>query len=72
MTVSALEHKKAKEDYLKLRQQFVVASQLYRTHIDTIRRDHPTLRIDIDKNLSDLLSSERVTIDRIDGGVVFM
>lgn len=49
-----------------------MASQLYRTHIDTIRRDHPTLRIDIDKNLSDLLSSERVTIDRIDGGVVFM
>ena len=72
MTVSALEHKKSKEDYSKLRQQFVVASQLYRTHIDTIRRDHPSLRIDIDKNLSDLLSSERVTIDRIDGGVVFM
>lgn len=30
------------------------------------------MRIDIDRNLNDLLSSERVTIDRIEGGVVFM
>lgn len=49
-----------------------MASQLYRTHIDSIRREHPGLRIDIDKNLIDLLTSERVTIDRIEGGVVFM
>lgn len=72
LTINTLESRKAKEDYAKLRQQFAVASQLYRSHIERIKMENPNLRIDIDKNLMDLLSSERVTIDRIDGGVVFM
>ena len=71
-TISTLEAIKAKESHAKLRQQFAVASQLYKGHIDRIMRENPGLRIDVDKNLIDLLSSERVSIDRIDGGVVFM
>lgn len=72
MTVSAIDVRKAKEDYAKLRQQFAVGAQLYRSQIERLKRENPNLRIDVDKNLLDLLSSERVTIDRIDGGVVFM
>lgn len=69
---ASLESKKAIESYNKVKVKLNTAVGLYRTQIEKIKRQNPTLRIEVDKNLVDLLENDRVTVDRIDGGTVFM
>ena len=69
---TTLESRRSIDSYNKLKEKFNVAVNLYRSQIDRFGRDNPSLRVETDKNLIDLLENDRVTVDRIDGGVVFM
>ena len=40
--------------------------------MERLRRENPGLRIELDNNFLDLLGNDKVTVERIDGGTVFM
>lgn len=45
---------------------------LYKAQMERLRRENPGLRIELDNNFLDLLGNDKVAVERIDGGTVFM
>jgi hypothetical protein len=68
----SLDTKKSLENYNKIKVKLNTAVALYRAQIEKIKRENPGLRIDVDKNLIDLIENDRVAVDRVEGGTVFM
>lgn len=67
-----LESKKSLENYNNIKLKLNTAMGLYRAQIERLRRENPGLRIELDNNFLDLLGNDKVTVERIDGGTVFM
>jgi len=66
----ALDKQKIEEKYNKVRLQFGVAAGLYKTAVDKLKQSNPSLRIDVDRGLFDLLQAENINVERVEGGLI--
>ena len=72
LTSQVLERKKLTEDYERIKAQFGVAAGMYKLAIDKLKQQNPSLRIEVDRGLFDLLQNERINVERVDGGVIHL
>ena len=70
LTSQVIERKKLSDDYDRLKAQFGVAAGMYKVAIDKLKQQNPSLRIEVDRELFDLMQNERINVERVEGGVV--
>ena len=56
----AAERTLLEEDHKRLKHNFELAAGLYQAALETLRRDNPGIRIQLDSRLFDILRQERV------------
>jgi hypothetical protein len=61
LTNTTLEYRKLQENYDRIRAQFGVAAGMY-----------PSLRIEVDRNLFDMMQNERINVERVEGGIIHL
>jgi len=69
---TATERTIVEQDYKRLKENFEIASGLYQSEIEKIRKEHPNIRLQIDNRLFDILRQERVEAYKASSGVVFV
>ena len=60
------------DDYVRLKEQFGVAVGLFQGFIDRLKRENPSLRIDIDAKVFDILKDHKIAIFKTAGDIVHL
>ena len=69
---TSIERRKMEDDYIRIKDQFGVAAGIFQSQIDKLKRENPTLRIDVDSKIFDILKEQKVSIIRTGGDVVHL
>jgi hypothetical protein len=69
---TSIERRKIEDDYIRIRDQFGVAAGIFQSQIDKLKRENPTLRIDVDSKIFDILKEQKVSVIRTGGDVVHL
>jgi hypothetical protein len=70
LTNTTLEYRKLQESHERIRSQFGVAAGMYKNAIDKLKQANPSLRIEVERNLFDLMQNEKINIERVEGGII--
>jgi hypothetical protein len=69
---TAIERRKMEDDYLRIRDQFGVAAGIFQSQIDKLKRENPSLRVDVDSKVFDILRDQKVSVIKTGGDVVHL
>jgi hypothetical protein len=69
---TSLNRWKMEQDYLRLKEQFQAAVSIYQNQIDKIRKDNPSMRIDVDTRLFEMLKEQKLSVFKLAGDIVHL
>lgn len=68
----SIARRKIEDDYNRLKEQFGVSVGYFQAFIDRLRRDNPSLRIDVDPRVFDVLKDHKIAIFKTAGDIVHL
>ena len=67
-----MQHQLIEEKHQQLRQNFAIAGGIYIANLNQLKKDHPSIQINFDNNLFDILQKENVKSYQVDNGAIFI
>lgn len=69
---TAIQRRKMEEDYTRLRDQFGVAVGIFQAQINKIKQDSPSMRLDVDSKIFEILKDQRIQVYKTAGDIVHL
>ena len=60
------------EDYLRLKEQFGVAVGILQGQIDRIKKENPSMRVDVDPRIFEILRDQKISVFKTAGDIVHL
>ena len=70
--VQTMERRKIEDDYIRLKDQFGAAVGILQGQIDKVKRENPSLRLDVDSKIFDILRDHKVEVYKTAGDIVHL
>lgn len=68
----AISRRQLSDDYTRLKDQFGVAVGIFQTMIEKLKRENPSLRIDIDAKVFEILRDHKISVFKTAGDIVHL
>ena len=68
----AISRRKMEDDYIRLKDQFGAAVGIFQGTIEKLKKDSPSLRIDIDQRVFDILKDHKISVYKTAGDIVHL
>ena len=69
---TAIRRRKMEDDYDRIKDQFGVCVGIFQAQIDRIKRENPSIRIDTDPKIFEILKDQRVHVYKTEGDIVHL
>lgn len=63
---------KAEEDLKRLKENFAAAATIYQQGVEQLKIDNPNIRINMERNIFDILQREKVQAFKTEKGAIFV
>ncbi len=68
----AIARRQISDDYTRLKDQFGVAVGIFQAMIERLKRENPTLRLDIDPKIFEILRDHKISVFKTGGDIVHL
>ena len=68
----SIERRKMEDDYIRLKDQFGVAVGILQGQLEKVRRENPSVRVDVDSKVFEMLRDQKISVFKTSGDAVHL